>query len=125
MMLAKFTNMKSSISDLRGGADAAMLLVNDLNHCGISYLDSIATGETVSVCRKNCASGFYSVGHVIGHNFGLTHESGHLIQRANNTADGTVHYNTGGTDYFYAGLASGSNNYRLYNRIRKVEQYII
>ena len=38
-----------------------------------------------------------------------------LIQRANNTADGTVHYNTGGTDYFYAGLASGSNNYRLYN----------
>ncbi len=38
------------------------------------------------------------------------------IQRSSTSGqEAAIRYNTAGTDYFYAGLADGSNNYRLYN----------
>ena len=85
-MLSAFTNMKGSIAKLRGGADVALLLVMKLNNCGHSYLNSITTGDTLSICRKSCALGFYSFGHVITHHFGVYHKDGFFINLANGTS---------------------------------------
>ena len=89
-MISNFQNMKSSVSALRGGADAALLLVNQMDHCGVAYEDSVLTGGTLSVSAKHCASGFYSVGHGLAHNFGVGHISGHVIEKG----DGSIEYKT-------------------------------
>jgi len=98
--LLNFVHMKDSIEDLRGSADVVMLLVRNMSTCGISYFNGIATGNTVSVVRKNCALSLFTAGHEIGHNFGLQHEPqsatnlfhpeghGFLIQPKINTTEG-------------------------------------
>ena len=98
--LLNFVYMKDSIEDLRGSADVVMLLVRNMSTCGISYFNGIATGNTVSVVRKNCALSLFTAGHEIGHNFGLQHEPqsttnlfhpeghGFLIQPKINTTEG-------------------------------------
>ena len=98
--LLNFVYMKDSIEDLRGSADVVMLLVRNMSTCGISYFNGIATGNTVSVVRKNCALSLFTAGHEIGHNFGLQHElqsttnlfhpegHGFLIQPKINTTEG-------------------------------------
>ena len=70
-MLSDFTNMKIPLNTLRGSADVASLLVNSLSGCGIGYQNTIASGLTLSVVQKNCASQYYSFGHAVGHNIGL------------------------------------------------------
>ena len=72
-MLSNFANMKDTATALRGSADAAALLVNNLVNCGIAYLNTISSGYTLSVTAKSCATGYYSFGHELGHNFGLAH----------------------------------------------------
>jgi len=72
-MLTEFAQMKGSSSALRNTADAAALLVNDFNSCGIAYLGTFTSGWTVSVTGKSCALGYYSFGHEVGHNFGSHH----------------------------------------------------
>ena len=91
--LTNFKNMKGSVSELRGSADAAAILVNNFDSCGIGYLNVISSGYTVTATMKSCAVGYYSFGHEVGHNIGLTHNPeastntaypyghGHLIQR--------------------------------------------
>ena len=90
--LSAFTNMKNSISELRNSADAAVLLSVDFNSCGVAWLNTISSGDTVSICQKSCALGYFSFGHELGHNMGLHHNRevaansdfphghGHLIQ---------------------------------------------
>ena len=88
-----FKNMKPTTSALRNTADAAALLSKDFNSCGVAYLNTINSGYTISICQKSCALGYFSFGHELGHNMGLTHNKesstnsyypyghGHLIQR--------------------------------------------
>ena len=67
--------MKRSSVALRGGADAANLLVDRWrNYCGKALQNSIGSGRTISVVRKDCAAARYVLGHEIGHNIGLDHE---------------------------------------------------
>ena len=72
-MLNAFTRMKGNVQALRGSADAAALLVKSMVGCGIGRTNSIASGNTLSVTRKDCALGYYSFGHELGHNIGLKH----------------------------------------------------
>jgi len=71
--LYDFKAMKGSPKALRGSADTAALIVIDFDSCGYGYTNSIGSGTTVSVAMKRCALGYYSFGHEIGHNIGLTH----------------------------------------------------
>ena len=92
-VLTNFKNMKGSVAELRGSADAAAILVNDFDSCGIGYLNVIGSGNTVTATKKSCAVGYYSFGHEVGHNIGLTHDPatstntaypyghGHLIEQ--------------------------------------------
>ena len=92
-LLYAFTSMKSSVEELRGSADTAVLLVNSMNACGIAFLNTISSGNTVAVVMKSCAVGYYTFGHEIAHSFGCQHDPqtstnrdypdghGHLIPR--------------------------------------------
>jgi len=92
-ILNKFANMKSSIEELRGTADVAALLVNYAWGCGSAKLFGFKTGRTISVTRKDCALGYFTFGHEVGHNIGLHHDRftdyneqypsahGHLIEK--------------------------------------------
>ena len=92
-MLTKFKEMKSSINELKGSADATTLIVNDMDACGNSYFNGIDSGLTLSVIIKSCALLEYSLAHELGHNMGLQHDltpnkkylygHGHLIKSGN------------------------------------------
>ena len=73
-VLSAFADMKSSKDELRDTADAAALLVNSFGSCGIGYLNTIGSKYTFTATRKSCATGYYSFGHEVGHNFGLHHD---------------------------------------------------
>jgi len=72
-VLFSFARMKSSPATLRGSADIAVLLVNSFDYCGIGFINTIGSGNTLSVTKKSCAVGYYSFGHEVGHNIGLHH----------------------------------------------------
>ena len=78
-MLTNFRNMKSSVAELRGGADVAAILVNNFDYCGIGYVNTISNGLTLSATQKSCAVGYYSFGHEVGHNIGLLHDPANSI----------------------------------------------
>ncbi|XP_023334531.1 mucin-22 isoform X11 [Eurytemora carolleeae] len=92
-LLYAFTSMKSSVKELRGSADTAVLLVNSMDACGIAFLNTISSGNTVAVVMKSCAVGYFTFGHEIAHSFGCQHDPqtstnrdypdghGHLIPR--------------------------------------------
>merc|ERR1711892_412366 len=61
------------LSDLKNSADTAALLTADLSGCGIAYTGTTGSCWTLSVTKKSCATGYYSFGHEIGHNFGAKH----------------------------------------------------
>jgi len=73
-MLSAFKNLKGNVEALRGGADAAALIIDDFAYCGIGYLDSWRSGNTVTAQKKSCALGYYTMGHELGHNFGCHHD---------------------------------------------------
>merc|ERR1712110_903008 len=73
-VLSNFAKMKQgSSSKLRNSADAAALLVQDCDYCGMASSFTYNTGNTVSVTKKSCALGYYSFGHGIAHNLGALH----------------------------------------------------
>lgn len=60
------------------GADLVSLLIDDSDYCGIAWLmtnlsTSFAT-HAFSVVYHDCATGYYSFGHEIGHNQGCAHD---------------------------------------------------
>lgn len=68
-----------SVHDARDlyGADVVVLIQNSGNACGIGYLLSLSSpnaGYGFSVTARNCATGYYSFSHEIGHNMGLHHD---------------------------------------------------
>ena len=59
---------------LRNSADAAALLVQNFDYCGMARSFTYNTGDTTSVTMKSCALGYYSFGHEIAHNLGALHD---------------------------------------------------
>ena len=59
-------------------ADAVSLWVESMGACGRGYvLNTNSTsfaGSAFNVVRRSCATGYYSFGHELGHNFGLDHD---------------------------------------------------
>ena len=90
--IAAFRAMKDQEA-LRNTADSAALLSMDFSSCGVAYLNTIGSGWTISIATKDCALGYFSFGHELGHNMGLTHNKesstnnnypyghGHLIEQ--------------------------------------------
>ncbi|MEH6625310.1 MAG: reprolysin-like metallopeptidase [Motiliproteus sp.] len=59
------------------GADMVSLLVNRSDYCGMAWLMGSPTSNfsanAFSVVNYSCATGYYSFGHELGHNMGVTH----------------------------------------------------
>ena len=98
------TSFSSALSDLRSGnipgvfekrttygADIVALLIDDTSFCGLANIGP-GIDRMFSVTAWNCATGYYSFGHEIGHNLGLLHD------RGTSSACGTVGYNFGYRD---------------------------
>ena len=64
--ISTFANMKGTTTALRNTADAAALLAQDFDSCGVAYLSTYSSGSTISIATKSCALGYYSFGHEIG-----------------------------------------------------------
>ena len=73
-LINNFKNMKANSAEIRGSADAAAILVKKFDNCGRAYFNTIGTGITLSATMKECAVGYYSFGHEVGHNIGLEHD---------------------------------------------------
>ncbi|MEM7200561.1 MAG: reprolysin-like metallopeptidase [Planctomycetota bacterium] len=62
------------------GADAVAMIVDNGQYCGIAYLmTTVSAGfedSAFSVTNRGCATGYYSFGHELGHNFGCAHDPG-------------------------------------------------
>jgi hypothetical protein len=58
---AMITNFEASLPswDLYNCADAAVLLVDDFDSCGIAKLDVTSSCRTLSITAKDCATGYY------------------------------------------------------------------
>jgi len=61
-------------SELLNCADAAALLIHDFDSCGIANnIGTFSSCRSFSVTKKSCATGYYSFGHELAHNFGALH----------------------------------------------------
>merc|ERR1712156_75189 len=76
--LSYFREYKDGGNNLRGSADAAVLIVKDAQGvCGVGYkLRDASNYEDymVSLTQLSCALGGYPFGHELGHNMGLDHD---------------------------------------------------
>ena len=54
-------------------ADLVTLITAGGDACGVGYLNSSAS-DAFTVVTKNCATGYYSYGHELGHNYGAAHD---------------------------------------------------
>ncbi|HFC91984.1 MAG TPA: hypothetical protein ENJ51_04150, partial [Leucothrix mucor] len=54
-------------------ADVVSLFINNSSSCGLGYVNATAT-SAFSVAHWNCATGYYSFGHELGHNQGALHD---------------------------------------------------
>mmetsp|Transcript_32782 Transcript_32782/g.57231 ORF Transcript_32782/g.57231 Transcript_32782/m.57231 type:complete len:556 (+) Transcript_32782:3-1670(+) len=57
------------------GADIVALIIDDSQYCGIGYLGP-SSSSMFSATAWNCATGYFSFGHEIGHNLGCNHDKG-------------------------------------------------
>jgi hypothetical protein len=59
-------------------ADEVALIVNNADFCGIAYImtyvDQVFAGSAFVVVSRNCATGYYSLAHELGHNMGARHD---------------------------------------------------
>ena len=60
------------------GADFVAMIVRDGSYCGIGYLMTTVGQDfedsAFTVTHRNCATGYYSFGHELGHNMGCHHD---------------------------------------------------
>lgn len=60
------------------GADVVALLTHTGDYCGMAYLmtnvGSSFASSAFSVTKRSCATGNYTFGHELGHNFGCAHD---------------------------------------------------
>ncbi len=54
-------------------ADMVTLIVAGGDACGVGYFNASAA-SAFTVATKDCATGYYSYGHELGHNYGATHD---------------------------------------------------
>jgi hypothetical protein len=73
-LLEDLTNLNNDLAVTRDGADVAALIALYADGCGLAWFDALANGQTFSITKKSCATGYYSFGHEIGHNIGATHD---------------------------------------------------
>ena len=83
------------------GADAVTMICNNNQYCGIANLMTFVShsfeDRAFNVVNRGCATGYYSFGHELAHNFGATHDPG----------------NAGGAAYSFAyGYRTPDNRYR-------------
>lgn len=57
------------------GADLVALLIDDPQYCGLAWVGP-DVNYAHSVTNWNCATGYYTFGHEIGHNLGCLHDKG-------------------------------------------------
>jgi hypothetical protein len=61
------------------GADACALISNSSGACGVAYLMTNVSqnfqSSAFSVTVRTCATGYYTYGHELGHNFGCAHDT--------------------------------------------------
>lgn len=74
------------------GADAVAMIVASSQYCGIAYLMTNPShsfeSSAFSVTARTCATGYYSFGHELGHNFGSNHDR-------QNASSGAYNYSFG------------------------------
>ena len=73
------------------GADLVALIIDDRQYCGIGYVGP-SKSYGFSVTAWNCATGYYSFAHEVGHNLGYNHDIG------TSNACGTTDFNYGYRD---------------------------
>ncbi len=54
-------------------ADEVALIIEDYQYCGLAFVNSSAS-SAFSVTARNCATGYFSFGHELGHNMGARHD---------------------------------------------------
>jgi len=69
------------------GADFVAMIIDYPQYCGIAYLGP-SKSYMFSVTAWNCATGYYSFGHEIGHNLGCNHDKG----TSNACTSGNINY---------------------------------
>ncbi|KAL3763709.1 hypothetical protein ACHAWU_008031, partial [Discostella pseudostelligera] len=57
------------------GADIVAMIIDGAQYCGMAYLGP-GIDLMFSVSSWNCATGYYTFGHEISHNFGCNHDKG-------------------------------------------------
>ncbi len=88
-------NYIDNVHTLRGqyGADEVVLIIKKTGYCGIGYLmDTVSPAFddwAFAVVAYNCATGYYSFAHELGHNMGCHHD------RDNTTSSGAYSYSHG------------------------------
>jgi hypothetical protein len=74
-------------------ADVVSLITESGDYCGLGYFMSTVSNSfessAYSVVRRDCATGYFSFGHEIGHNMGADHDAG------NASGSGAYPYNHG------------------------------
>jgi hypothetical protein len=75
---------KPSVLALREayGADVVAMIAGRGGYCGVGYIGP-SIGSMYSVSHYSCATGYYTFGHELGHNFGLNHDRGSKNQCTN------------------------------------------
>lgn len=74
------TSPFNSVEEIRNNyaADIVVLIVKNLDACGIAYtmfgLDDFQSSNAYSVVALDCATGYYSFGHELGHIMGAWHD---------------------------------------------------
>merc|ERR1712157_488254 len=59
------------------GADVVVFIIHDVYYCGLAW-QGPSKDKMFSVIRHGCATGYFSFGHEIAHNFDCNHDRGSL-----------------------------------------------
>jgi len=106
-----------SQSDLLNCADSAALLIEDFDSCGIANFGVTSSCRSFSVTKKSCATGYYSFGHEIGHNFGAHHDPAQFTSGTSGDKYGHWILPTGDTQFSGYRTILAYSGFGHYNRV--------